>query len=543
MHHRNLLFATALSGAAILVGQLAADHAAQSAARTGAITQATPAGAGTGAGGGGAGAGPQVQPIGAVGPDEIAAAIQAIVQWGPNAANTIVAYSLGHADCNIGDAPLAYQVTPSPSHPITAQNLFRLHDGRFEQLGQMWVQHSFCALQGSLCGSCGGGGGCQQVLHPGCSDPNTASRAGSQFGLGPKQHVNPSTGVFPTVPTFVTPAAIPGDNNNVHGRLQARKSDLYALNFPSARYFAEIQFIAPDDAAAGNGNNNASWREVAFAQPASPEQFATWTFPPSLLISGSGQQYPTTALGTNQQQIAMLAWPQFDTDPDNIVPVTIASVDVPGDGRFYLGYKVTDNHNGTYTYEYAIHNLNSDRSAQRFSVPHGEDAGFSQFGFHDVFYHWHFNPIAGAPPVPQYSDVDWSPVVSETDVEWATQSFTENENANALRWGTLYNYRFTANAPPVDVNATLGLFKPGLPGDPDSVTIPTVGPADGVPIPADLNGDGVVNGLDLGILLANWSIPPTAPGCAGATPCPADLNADGVVDGLDLGLLLAGWTL
>jgi outer membrane protein assembly factor BamB len=59
--------------------------------------------------------------------------------------------------------------------------------------------------------------------------------------------------------------------------------------------------------------------------------------------------------------------------------------------------------------------------------------------------------------------------------------------------------------------------------------------------PADLNGDGVINGLDLGVLLANWSIPPGSPGCGGAKACPADINSDGVVDGLDLGLLLANW--
>jgi len=61
--------------------------------------------------------------------------------------------------------------------------------------------------------------------------------------------------------------------------------------------------------------------------------------------------------------------------------------------------------------------------------------------------------------------------------------------------------------------------------------------------PADLNGDGVVNGIDLGILLANWSIPAGSPGCGGAAPCAADLNGDGVVDGIDLGILLASWTI
>jgi len=52
-------------------------------------------------------------------------------------------------------------------------------------------------------------------------------------------------------------------------------------------------------------------------------------------------------------------------------------------------------------------------------------------------------------------------------------------------------------------------------------------------ITGDLNGDGVVNGSDLALLLGQW----------GACPgCPSDLNGDGVVNGADLGLLLGNWT-
>jgi len=50
---------------------------------------------------------------------------------------------------------------------------------------------------------------------------------------------------------------------------------------------------------------------------------------------------------------------------------------------------------------------------------------------------------------------------------------------------------------------------------------------------ADLNGDGVVDGADLGTLLGAWGA------CDG--DCPADLNADGVIDGADLGTLLGAW--
>lgn len=52
-------------------------------------------------------------------------------------------------------------------------------------------------------------------------------------------------------------------------------------------------------------------------------------------------------------------------------------------------------------------------------------------------------------------------------------------------------------------------------------------------VPGDLDGDGVVNGGDLGALLSAWGA------CAG---CAADLNDDGVVDGADLGLMLTAWT-
>ena len=51
--------------------------------------------------------------------------------------------------------------------------------------------------------------------------------------------------------------------------------------------------------------------------------------------------------------------------------------------------------------------------------------------------------------------------------------------------------------------------------------------------PADLDGDRVVNGNDLGRLLAAWG--PCPAGCA------ADIVRDGAVDGIDLGALLGAW--
>lgn len=54
-----------------------------------------------------------------------------------------------------------------------------------------------------------------------------------------------------------------------------------------------------------------------------------------------------------------------------------------------------------------------------------------------------------------------------------------------------------------------------------------------IQVPGDLNGDGVIDGLDLALLLGSWGV------CGG---CPTDLNGDGVVDGVDLAILLGGWS-
>ena len=66
------------------------------------------------------------------------------------------------------------------------------------------------------------------------------------------------------------------------------------------------------------------------------------------------------------------------------------------------------------------------------------------------------------------------------------------------------------------------------PVDMDSATIDLTGAS----MPADLNDDGTVDGLDLALMLANW-------GGSGT----GDINSDGTVDGIDLAALLAGWSM
>ncbi len=53
--------------------------------------------------------------------------------------------------------------------------------------------------------------------------------------------------------------------------------------------------------------------------------------------------------------------------------------------------------------------------------------------------------------------------------------------------------------------------------------------------PGDVNGDNVIDSLDLSLVLSNWNK-------TSATKAQGDLNADGIVDSLDLSLVLANWS-
>jgi len=71
-----------------------------------------------------------------------------------------------------------------------------------------------------------------------------------------------------------------------------------------------------------------------------------------------------------------------------------------------------------------------------------------------------------------YEGTDWPVTITTDSVTWATTPYAQNKNANALRWGTLYNFRFRANRAPLTGNVTIGLFKSG-----GSQTVSTLVPA------------------------------------------------------------------
>lgn len=380
----------------------------------------------------------------AAGPDVIVGDLHQVSSWG--SVGDIHAYSVGTISCNIGDADLAW-VFNTNEHPVIAQNIYRLHDGRFEQIGMSWLKHGFLALDDELCGTCTGPGGA--VLNPGCSDPYGSGLNGNQTRLGPRSEVNPSTGVF------AYPHTLPDPEPTLAGRIQVHQDDLDPSMNVGAAYYIEGHYITADDAVAGNALNNASHRLVTVNQ-----------------VGGGFQVNIPLETDTQREVPAILAWEASDPD------VAFQNVDITGDGRLMIAGKATTLGAGLWHYEYALFNLNSDRSLGGFSVELHATAVVVNTGFHDVSYH------SGEP----YDGADWPASVGAGIVAWSTTDFTTNPNANALRWGTLYNFRFDSNAPPAALNdapITLTLFKPG---SPTQIEIAFVGPSQ---TPPDCNGNAV----------------------------------------------------
>ena len=135
---------------------------------------------------------------------------------------------------------------------------------------------------------------------------------------------------------------------------------------------------------------------------------------------------------------------------------------------------------GVWHYEYAIYNENLDRAIQSFSVPLGCGITVSNLGFHAPLNH---PGIAndGTLGDAGFSNAAWTSNQTANALSWNTETFAQNQNANAIRFGTLYNFRFDSNRPPQAANATIGFFKTGNP-----VTVAIQAPTPDTCIPLQL---------------------------------------------------------
>jgi hypothetical protein len=300
-----------------------------------------------------------------------------------------------------------------------------------------------------------------------------------------RSEVNPYTGAFPQTPTNNPPWS-----GTIDRRIQVLTSEVDPALNVGAVYFGEGQYIAADDAAADNAANNASYRRMQFE------------------FNGMlGIMQASMVASTQRLQPVIHAWKAFEPE------VVESEIHVPNEGLFLLAAKATDTGTGVWHYEYALQNFNSDRAGGSFSVPLPDRASITNAGFHSVAYH------SGEP----FDASPWTITMGPNTITWSTVDFGINPNANALRWGTLYNFYFDANVDPGANSITVGLFKPGVPV---SVSTTSIGPDMAI---IDCNNNGIADHLDINNGTSVDCEPNQVP-----DECEPDCNENGVADPCDI---------
>jgi hypothetical protein len=400
-------------------------------------------------------------PAMAAGPDITHQEIQDVSNYGQ--VGGIYGYAWGSYTCNLGDTSLSWI---NAGTPALGMNAYRLADGRLVQIGLGFAKHACCVGNGTGCGTCIATGGAG--LRPGCRDIYSSGFNGGQTRLGPRSGIDPYQGTFTAIPTFSGTA--------ISRRVQVNTGDMSAATYPNAIYFAEGVYVCAEEEPAQQ-LNNATYRRMSVANTGAAPTY-NWA------VAAGG--------ATVSGQPAIYGWREHGNGanaPDT--SVVIVTADVPAEGRFFVAGKVKDLSGagtGPWQYEYAVYNLNSHRSGGSFVVPIPSSASVTNVGFSSPDYH------SGE----IYDNTDWTGGKSSGAVRWnSPATFDVNPNTNALRWGTMYNFWFTADVAPAATlgSVTLGLFRPGTPMEISVSGLPV--PPAPPPCAADFNANGSVTVQDV----------------------------------------------
>lgn len=405
-----------------------------------------------------------------------------------------IACGMSSTLCNLGLEPLDWFANPDPRHPMLVFNMYRLEHDRIQQLGQSWAKHGFGAAQADICGV-----GClphtnNTRLGTGCADVYGTATNVDRHNIGPRREIDPWTGSFTFEGSHID-ENYDAEYSPVDLRLRVKDEDLDPQTHPTAQFFGELYAVAHDDT---DHMNSLGWEPVGVqGQPG-----GTWSFDADSFEATFGP--------------ALDAWEGATR--------TVIPEEPESDGRVIVAMKATPIHDGLWHYEYAIYNLDLSRGVGSFTVPVSPRARVDAVGFHAVESHGE-----------GYGNEPWTVSRGDDGLTWATQPFEVNEAANPLRWGTLYNFWFDADAEPADTMLTVGVYGPG---DPSTFSGASRGPdAAGVPFKrGDTDGNGAVEMSDAIAVLEFLFLGGPTPPCFDA----ADADDSNDLDVSD-GVRVLGW--
>jgi len=370
------------------------------------------------------------------------------------------AFAMTTICCNVGTIRIPWHAAMDPRHPFIAQNLYRIADGRFEQIGLSWLKHSYFAADDDYCGPCTDTD--FDLLDLGCSDTYSFFNNSDRTWLGPRGEVDPLTGVWDPCGSHFDigdgsdPDCLRSHSSAGHGpldhRLRVFDSD---LDGSDARYLFEGTYYVADDV---DVYNNTGHREAVFR----------W--------DDGGNTWDAGTVGRYVNQPAVLGWDaqhHFATPRDEGDVIVSTNVIDRGDGRF--------------EYVHVVTNVNLARGIGAFSIPMPEAVTITDVRFH-----------APLEDEEAFSSDAWRASLADRRLTWSTDPHDIDPLANTIRFGTSYTFSYIADRPPHPVRSTLEIHRPG---DVASLSAPVLVPRrgrglDGIPAALVLRVDPLVPGSE-----------------------------------------------
>ena len=306
-------------------------------------------------------------------------------------------------------------------HPYLIWNLYRFNaDGSIDQIGRSGVKHAFLTLNTA----CLDNPGDSHILGRGCSDVYSVSNNDASNALGPRSEIIANTNQWGRCGSiYDTNCDGVGESPSIglyDHRMVVKESQFSGV--AGATYKFESWYLARQDIDIYNsmGTVNATFTRNT----------TTWS------VGNSGYKLGPT--------IDQWVDPAAPTGTQNSVEV------VTPEGRFKVAVKATDLGSGQWRYHYAVMNMDFSRPATSGAEPNLrvlKALGFDNFSV----------PVGTATITDlAFSDGDvdasndWPATIRNNRIYWISQA-----RNNALNWGTLFRFSFTANQAPVASAVTL----------------------------------------------------------------------------------------
>ena len=306
-----------------------------------------------------------------------------------------------------------YPHEPRDQHPFLVWNLYRLYEGRLEQLAASGLKHAFFTVNSRCELNCSVDWQGDYILWPGCQDVYSESTNDLNHRQGPRDELIPHLGLWDSCGSFFDPECTGEFRQSAADWQHRLMVDPAELERDGARYFLDAWYLIQFDIDIWN---SMAYREI---NPQAVDD-GGWVFEPGEFQQGSPlrEWVPENSLSlTTGHQLIVV---ESDT-PDAPYPRNMPL------GHLRVLAQVDELDDGRYRYRYAVMNFDLSRGLHGFEIPLPAEALLTEV--------WMGGPA-------DVLEQTWPHERSDEGVRFRAP------HGQSLPWFTLYNFEIMTDQPP-----------------------------------------------------------------------------------------------